>query len=134
MLTLSSLSLNKCHRLIKPDIGTVTVKRLFGTVAEIGVVKIVIAPIVRRLTDTAAAVVECLIKASVVWTEGVVIAEMPFPEHTGFIAVASEDIRHRDLVAAEERTSTDGMPHACRVAVVSRHNARTRWGTGRSDV
>ena len=64
------------------------------------------------------------------WTERVVIAEVPLAEHTRFIAVAPEDICHRDFVAAEERTSPDGMPDTRGVAVVSCHNTGTRWGTG----
>ena len=97
-----SLSLNERHRLLKPDIRAVTIKGLFRTVSEIGVIEIVVAPVIRGLTDAATAVVEGFVETSVVWTEGVVIAEMPFPEHTRLIAVASEDIRHRDLVTAQE--------------------------------
>ena len=63
------LSLNECHRFPKPDICAVTVKRLFGTVAEIGVVEIIVAPIVRSLTDTTTAVIECFVETPVVWTE-----------------------------------------------------------------
>ena len=129
-----SVAFNKRHRLLKPDIGAVAIIRLFRAVSKVGIVKIVVTPVIRRLTDTAAAVVEGFFKPSVVRPERIIIAEVPFAEHAGFIAVAPENIRHRDFIAAEERAAADGMPHAGGVAVMPSHDAGARWGAGRPDV
>ena len=66
--------LNKPGCLLEPDIGTINIKRHFHSITPVGVVEVVVAPVIRRLTDPPATVIERLFKPTVMWSKRIVVA------------------------------------------------------------
>ena len=122
------------HRAVEPDVGAVARVLLGLAVVPVGVVEVVVAPEVRRLADAAAAVDQDLLESAILRPEGVVVAEVPFAEDARAVAPRREDIRHRHLVAAEQRPAQDRVPDARAVAVAPGHQRGPRRRAGRAHV
>ena len=70
------------------------------TVMKIGTVKVCVVPNVRCLADTATAMPVNLGEAAIFGTVGIVVAEVPFSKHAGFIAGVGEHLADGDFVLA----------------------------------
>ena len=59
---------------VEPHVGAVARVLRPDAVGAVGVVEVVVAPVIRRLTDTPATVIERLFKPTVMWSKRIVIA------------------------------------------------------------
>ena len=84
------VGLDEFHAFVKPDIGAVTGETPVLAVDDIGIVKIVVAPIIRGLADSAGFVVDGVLESAVFRAEGIAVAEMPFAEQAGGITVCAK--------------------------------------------
>ena len=82
-----SVLLDELHRFIEPDIRAITGERLWLAVAQVGIVKIVISPIVGRLTDAPAAMDSGDIESPVLRSERIVISQLPLAEDACSVSV-----------------------------------------------
>ncbi len=128
-------------RAINPDYGTtdeilrlfgaVPLELLFPAVVEVGIVEIIIAPIIRPLPDSAAAVNQNLPEPSILRPERIIITQMPLTENTSLIPPGAEHIRNSRLMRAEQRPAHNRMPYAGLRRIMPRHQRRTRRRTSR---
>ena len=104
------------------------------TVAEVGVVEIGIAPVVRGLVYASPTVVEGFIKPAVVGVKGIVIPQMPFAKHARAVSRRLEKVRKGGFVGSQERAPANGVPDAGAVAVATGQEAGARRRTRGSHV
>ena len=92
---------DKFFGFVKPDVRAVASEFFRYAIAEVCVVEIGIAPVVRGLVYAAAAVVNDRVKAPVVWVKWIVVAQVPFAKHTGAISRCFEEVGDGGFVLAQ---------------------------------
>ena len=105
------VTINEAHALPEPDIRAVAVELAWLAVDHVGIVKVIILPPVRHLADSASAMRNDLLEAPVLGAIRVVVAQMPFAEETGGVAVFGKHVGNGHFIATKERTPAYGMPH-----------------------
>ena len=128
------VGLDELHALVEPDIGAEPFETLMLAVDDVGVVEVVVAPVVGRLPNTAGLVIDAVLEAPVFRAVRVAVAQMPLAEHAGGIAVAAEDIGHRDFATAQHVASLNGVPDADAIGIAAGHQRRTGRCAGGVDV
>ena len=92
---------DKFFGFVKPDVRAVASEFFRYAVAEVRVVEIGIAPVVRSLVYAAAAVVNDRVKAPVMWVKWIVVAQVPFAKHAGAISRCFEKVCDGGFVLAQ---------------------------------
>ena len=131
---LVSVGLNEFHALIEPDIGTEPFEPLMLSARDVGVVKVVVAPIVGRLTNATSLMIDTELEAPVFWSIRVAVAQMPLTEHAGRVAILAEYIGHGDFTAAQHAASLNRVPDPDAIRIATGHRARNESGAGGVDM
>ncbi len=113
------MSFDEFQGLVEPNIGAIALIRSVAFMGPVGIIKIVVAPIIGRIPDTAPAVGHHFLKASILGAIGIVIAQMPLAKNAGDISILDEDVGHANFVLAQQGASADGMPNTGAVGVVA---------------
>ncbi len=113
--------LDKIKSLGKEYIGTVSLIGFGLPIVPVGIIKIIIAPIIRTLGDAAATMTNHFMKSSIFRTEGVVVAQVPFAKHSIDISILSKYLGQDYLILEKKRTTGDGMKYVDPVGVPPRH-------------
>ncbi len=126
--------LNKADALPEPDIRAIAFEPLELPVPLVGIVEVVVAPVVRSLTDAAATMPDDILKAPVLRSVRGIVAEVPLTNHAGGVPVRAKEIRHRLFVPMHHRAPRTGSVGSGVSRVVARHQRRTRRRAERADV
>src|SRR5210317_2249894 len=78
---LRAILFDETHALTEPDVSTVALEFLEFPVPFVGVIEVVVAPVIRGLTNPAATMPHDVLKAPVLRTMRCVVAEVPFADH-----------------------------------------------------
>ena len=122
------------QRLAEPDIGAVAVELLLLAVDPVGVVEVVVSPDIWELAHATATVPHDVLESDILRPRREVISEVPLAKHPRRITRVREYLAHRRLVAAQDRTSHDRVPHAGGIGIAASHQRGSRRRTGRAHV
>ena len=100
------------HALTEPDVGAVALELFELPVPFVGVIEVVVAPVIRGLTNPAATMPHHILKAPVLRTMRSVVAEVPLANHPGSIAVRRKEIRDRLFIPVHHRAPRTGSVSA----------------------
>ncbi|OPZ09032.1 MAG: hypothetical protein BWZ10_02596 [candidate division BRC1 bacterium ADurb.BinA364] len=104
-----------------------------GAVAPIGlplavvaqhVVEVIVAPVVRTLADSAAAMDQDLLEAAILRTERIIVAQVPLAEDSRAIARRGKNIGHGRFAGLQHRAPHDGVPNADARRIAPGHQRR----------
>jgi len=126
--------LDEANRPVKPDVGAIAGVLGRHAVVEIRVVEVVVAPVVRRLADSAATVDQHFMEPLILRPAGVVVAQVPFSKNRGPVAGGREDFGDRHFFRRHDRSPHDRVPHAGAGGIPAGHQGRPRGRAGRVDV
>ena len=101
-----------------------------AAVMKVRIVKVIVSPEVRNLSDPAAAVDQHFLESAILGAKGIAVTQMPFPEDRGAVAVVGEDLRHHHFGSARHVAAHDGMPDARARRVTPGHQCRSRGRAG----
>ena len=130
--------LHEAQGLIKEDVGAVTLEFFLAYLSVkgtlVGIIKVVIAVVVRGLADAAAFVPEDILEAFVLWAAGGVVAEVPLADHAGAITRLGEVLGDGELISVQVAAAAGSAegPGAGRVA--AGHQGRAGGGAEGADV
>jgi hypothetical protein len=105
--------------LCKEDIGTKSFRRNDFAIVEIGTVEVRVVPHIGSLSDTASAMPKNFRKTTVFGTIGIIVTEVPFPEHAGLVTSVGKHLTDGNFVLTQHRTSHDGVPNPSSIRPVS---------------
>ena len=120
--------------IIKKDISAKALRRHGFAVVKIGTIKVGVIPEIRRLAHAAATVSKHLLKAAILRAIRIVVAQVPFTEHTGMITAIAKNFADGHLIMAQHGTTHDRMPYAGAISPAAGDQCRPRRRTGRSHV
>jgi len=126
--------LNEFHSLVEPDIGAISVVRPGLSIVKVGVVEIIIPPKIGGLADAAALMGHDMLESAIKGTIRIIVAKVPFPEHSGPVAVGTKQIGQGRLIGAENRTPPTSRPGSVPNRTVSGHQRAAGGRTERLDV
>ena len=106
-------------------VGAVALVRLAPAIMPVGIVKIVVVPVVRGGGNRRAGEVEGLLNPRYRAVR-VTLAQVPFAEETGAVAIAPEELRHRGNPAAKEGTALADRRAAVTEGVQAGHELAAR--------
>ena len=89
--------LNKFQSFGEPDISAVAAEFFSLPVAEVGVIKIIIVPVVGLLSNPASANYQNFIEASVLRAKRITVAQMPFADDARGITEGLQPVGYRRL-------------------------------------
>ena len=87
------LFLDPTHGFVKPHVCAISFKSLNYSIVPIVVVKIIIPKIIRSGCNAPGGMVNCFVKSPVLWTVGIIVAEVPFAKMSRAVAIHGENIR-----------------------------------------
>ena len=126
--------LDESHRLAKPHVRAVTLKLLELAVPLVGVVEVGVAPVIRGLPHTTAAMPDHVLETPVLRPMRRIVAEMPFPDHPSHITCIRKHIRHRPLIRVQHRPPRTRAIRSRPSRITPRHQRRTSRRAKRADV
>ena len=121
------VSFHETQPLPEPDIRTVSLEFLKPalhvphTRTLIGIVKIIVAPIVRGLPDSTAAMPEDILKSTVLRSMRRIVTQMPLADHSRGIARTRKEVSDRLFIRVHHRTSRAGAVGARGAGVIAGH-------------
>src|SRR5450755_3830175 len=125
-----TVGLDERQRLGEENIGAIALERNGTAIDEVRVVKIIVAPPIRGLAQTAATMNDALLEAAVLRPVGIGITQMPFAENPRAVASLGQRVCERPLISSEKRSPTDRVPDTGRVAVVPGQEPCASRGAG----
>ena len=123
------MAFNKRFCLVKPNVCAIPSELLKDTVSFIGFVKVIVAVVVRGLTNPSTAMPENFLKPTVLRTVWCVISKMPFSNHASGISSIWKNICNCLLITMEHCTTTarSVCPGTSRIS--TSHECSTGWST-----
>ena len=112
---------DKFQSFVKPNVGAEAFELLEFSIDDIGVIKVIIAPIIGSLSYSARAVIDTMFEPSVFWSKGIAIAQMPLSKNRCSIAVRIEDVSHRGFPASKHASPLNRMPDTYSIRVTTGH-------------
>ena len=94
------LNVTRCF--VEPYIGAISFVLFPCAVGEIGIVVIVVSPVIRAVSNTAAEVLDHMLKPLILRSAGVVVSQMPLAYHRCGVAVGFENFRHGQLARVHQ--------------------------------
>ena len=91
----------KPHALAKEHVGAIALIGGRNAILKIGVIKVVVAPMVAGIADTATGVVDRFVESTLVRAEGLAVAEVPFAEMAGAITGCRQCVGQGPFVCAQ---------------------------------
>src|SRR5207244_1229596 len=128
---LGAVRLDELDRLTKKDIGTVALELFGTTVVKVRIVEIGVASVVRNLPDAAATMHKNFLKATILWSKGVVVSQVPLAKDGSRVAVVGKYLRHHALLCPRHVTAHDGVPDAGARRGTPSHQGGARGRAGR---
>ena len=131
---LVAVAVDEVHAFPEPDIGAVSLVASVFRPGPVAVVDVVVVPVVARVADAAAGMVDHLAEAAILRPIRPRVAQMPLAENAGGVAVGREGVRQGVFVAPQQRAAANRVPHAGTVCVVPGQETRAGRGTRGSDM
>ena len=113
--------LDKVHAFSEPNVRAVAFELFELPVSFVGIVEVVVAPVVRRLADSATTMPDNVLKTAVLRSMRSAVSEVPLTNHARRVTRAGEKIGNGLFIGVHHRSPRTGTERAGDSGVIAGH-------------